>query len=1040
MKEIALLAVGLIVCSLPVFAGEHLINDTEGTVYGLHVVFSEAVSLVGFGDSLLSVQPTRASTEFTFSGSALEPWGGHWLNWEPTTATIVSYEWLRFTASGETAQWNDGAGTQTYRVEPRDGWWRDILLLSDGSGGQALLNRLSPDAVFWTWAHPSLPNARFMPASGSEFQEVYRVDEKGDAYYDSLEPAMARDLYGDTIPFAAWGGGYYMDPLSDLWSEQVHASILSALTCSSNGVSQDNIGVPPFIKGGGGFTEREKEDCRARLKDTYSQSELKALGLSDIDYFDIADYILENNYLDGNPDALEDPVFRCFVMYQYSSNLAFWADMVKDVLSTVERDVLITGNQHGVWAPYWTNPYSVLLSQVHQVVEIEYGKHIPPWPPAARDSVMYKVGLASGLMEKPVWVRDRIHNDETDEPYLKGGFLRLLIAEACANGAVRAFEPLHITADGEFRLPEATIATVVHYYDWLRDHRFLFERRQSVAKAAIVYSIPSMLWRFFPTTGHRSWPGRLSLSSFALALECEHIPYDVVIFGHPDLWSDYGLAERLSQYDLLILPDVDCLSPYQIDSLRQFLEKGGGIVYSGDLGGRDQDYELRESSALVRLRDDSLVIRVPGFAARDFYDSRLEGTDGADTALAQVMQTIESLSGFRHQIRTNAPDSVSMNPFTIPGEGLTLHFLNYDYNEKTDSLRSPRPFSLELSLPEGFEHDTQGVFFFADNGTSQRLAYTTTGGVLKTTIPSFNCHAVLAIAELEPHARSTLAECESAIGNRFPTTTPTAVLELTSLAQTKVNDADWLGVLQTCAEIRRLCLEAPSVLDAETDVRFDFAHDEQYAASRDDAMRLDSEHPEWVTLTELAVYIDSTYSDGLLTSTVLDGCDVYVIAAPGSAFTQEEVTALCEYVAAGGGLLIIADAGAPPFEFLELGVEFADLPLGEIIHEQVCASFFARDIQPHAVTERICKIHIHRSTTMTLHTEWTVLAQTSESAWQETSRDGHLAPGEPRGPFPLLAIREYGQGRVAAVSDEFPFGEEGDAVLIANLIRWLAGR
>ena len=94
MKTLVLLAVGLMLCSTPVFAGEYLMNDTGETVTGLRVVFSEPVSITGFGDVLLSVDPQGESIEFIFSGGELEAWGGHWLNWEPTTATLVEYEWL----------------------------------------------------------------------------------------------------------------------------------------------------------------------------------------------------------------------------------------------------------------------------------------------------------------------------------------------------------------------------------------------------------------------------------------------------------------------------------------------------------------------------------------------------------------------------------------------------------------------------------------------------------------------------------------------------------------------------------------------------------------------------------------------------------------------------------------------------------------------------------------------------------------------------------------------------------------------------------
>jgi len=94
MKKVALLVVGLAFFSISSLAGEYLMNDTGETVYGLRVVFSEPVTLVSFGDIMTVVAPTGKSTEFMFSGGTLEAWAGHWFNWEPASASLVSHEWL----------------------------------------------------------------------------------------------------------------------------------------------------------------------------------------------------------------------------------------------------------------------------------------------------------------------------------------------------------------------------------------------------------------------------------------------------------------------------------------------------------------------------------------------------------------------------------------------------------------------------------------------------------------------------------------------------------------------------------------------------------------------------------------------------------------------------------------------------------------------------------------------------------------------------------------------------------------------------------
>ena len=103
MKKVALLVAGLVLCSVSLFAGEYLMNDTGDKVYGLRVVFSEPVTLASFGDILMVVEPAGESVAFIFSGGELGPWDGHWFNWEPGSASLMSHQWFTDPATVETA-------------------------------------------------------------------------------------------------------------------------------------------------------------------------------------------------------------------------------------------------------------------------------------------------------------------------------------------------------------------------------------------------------------------------------------------------------------------------------------------------------------------------------------------------------------------------------------------------------------------------------------------------------------------------------------------------------------------------------------------------------------------------------------------------------------------------------------------------------------------------------------------------------------------------------------------------------------------------
>lgn len=94
MKRALALVVIVGLWSLPLAAGEFLMNDSGETATALRVTFSQPVTITGFGDTLMDVSPPTESLEFTFSGGQVETWGSHWLNWEPESASLLSIEWL----------------------------------------------------------------------------------------------------------------------------------------------------------------------------------------------------------------------------------------------------------------------------------------------------------------------------------------------------------------------------------------------------------------------------------------------------------------------------------------------------------------------------------------------------------------------------------------------------------------------------------------------------------------------------------------------------------------------------------------------------------------------------------------------------------------------------------------------------------------------------------------------------------------------------------------------------------------------------------
>lgn len=232
-------------------------------------------------------------------------------------------------------------------------------------------------------------------------------------------------------------------------------------------------------------------------------------------------------------------------------------------------------------------------------------------------------------------------------------------------------------------------------------------------------------------------------------------------------------------------------------------------------------------------------------------------------------------------------------------------------------------------------------------------------------------------------------------------------------------------------------------------VVYDYAHEEEFAVMLEDALRVNAEHPERVLLPLLSPFVDSVIRRGPISVSSLEPCDVYIVAAPWEPLAPSEQDALLQFVNDGGGLLLIGNA-AVDWAFDRLGVSFGSKTIGEPGEDGHFASFAITDPARHPLTEDVKQIYIRWSSTMAVSSEWQVVSQTSARSWQETTGWREMtdheqpSPGEASGPFPVVAAREYGSGRIVALSNARMFADEDpelwwNVTLLDNILMWLAG-
>ncbi|MBO3755353.1 MAG: hypothetical protein FGF53_10850, partial [Candidatus Brockarchaeota archaeon] len=276
---------------------------------------------------------------------------------------------------------------------------------------------------------------------------------------------------------------------------------------------------------------------------------------------------------------------------------------------------------------------SILLSPHLDLIQIE---SFPTFPPRNRLTLLYRFGHAMAQNSKPVWNQGAFYSNlgykELD--YRKVNLTILGIAEAYANGAIKELDlagwPGVPPIAGIVVLPNMSIPKKVQeLLDFLWVNRMLLTGFKPYSKIALVYSIPSFLWNTFPAFSVFPDEQRHELIGLADMLQRLHSPYDIIIFGHPDLMNDTYYLDRLKDYEVVILPRVSDISAMQIEAIDNFVKRGGKVIFTGGIPLYDQDHESlaqEEQSRLNRiiLEHSDRVILTEDLLGCEWYRNLIE--------------------------------------------------------------------------------------------------------------------------------------------------------------------------------------------------------------------------------------------------------------------------------------------------------------------------------------------------------------------------------------------------------------------------------
>ncbi|MGJ5820845.1 hypothetical protein [Paludibaculum fermentans] len=670
---------------------------------------------------------------------------------------------------------------------------------------------------------------------------------------------------------------------------------------------------------------------------------------------------------------------------------------------------------------------------------------------------------------------------------------RLILADIYASGGIGGAQ---MQLNQGYESAQAVDTEVVARYA-----RFILQNPQLMTQLTIpkrlglLQGASSMLGNIVATPGQaNARDGRDAYTGTARLLIDGGFSYESLFL--PDTtYSDLPspTPQQLARFQTLIAPSLFALDDTQVAGLLGFAEQGGTLIILGDFGTNESDHSLAARSELRGLLTTPGEMRFG--AGRIVYNPTAFGVQYQRPDAASQRTARETFHAFlraytQPEVEVAGPAALFREPGVTPyyytdrTGTLLVHLVNYDYDDETDQFQGKK--DLTVTVQVGGQTIEEVILRTPDSPQAQPLVFTQNGETVTTAVPELEAWAVLSLQanaapplitatapapEIEVKAGSTLAfnlDASDTDGNplsctwtvngetisnffgpdfslKVPASARTSYSVMATVTDgTRTTQYSWLVRIQPSRKARIL---------------FDETHQEINSINLEVANQISPGHPEWVSYAMLAEILGREYEVGRLaasnrlTSPVLRDVDVVVLAGARSALTPAELTAMQEFVRSGGGVLYLLNANpsmAPAAEsFLgPLGIRL-DAGLLKTSTKPTTNScldcFFLTRLENHPAIAVDAAFGVNWAGSLILSADAKPLAWTSELEWRSVLNLSTPQPGEPFGPFVVVAGAELGKGRVLATSartftDDFLRGlpYDGNIALFRSALAWLA--
>ena len=682
--------------------------------------------------------------------------------WAGSAAKTPDLAWIQWLLVSE-------ADTRTeFSMPPPHGFYPSGLSYTDDLR-QAVMDEYDPDLID-EWSGGTSNRAYFYTSRGvatnMQFDYEYQQALNGiegfvDSVYRTLGPGPVGS-YDNGVSVKEDGASEYsgyhsytMDPLATRW----HASLTASFARAggfNDALFQDNL-VNNLWSDNGGFSDHDNELFVAYAQERFSVAKLTVLGFpKNVSTFRLRDHMAAVRKTCHDAEAvISDALiheYTRWVHVQSMLNAVHSAEAMK-AAAVAQNDGAGSATVFYGNLPNAGGLHASVVMMAASAVDLIWSEQSEDFQPGFQDdrdpgrsteskaapgrqaytTLVYKLAQAAGGFVKPVITLEYvgIHYQDPLYPGVATASKILpeavYLAETVANGGIACQTDVATPWKTLFPPPAGNGGPGMEPLGWpspamkphrdlnsfhaqfLHRNRGLFIDRSRVARFALVYSLPSMLWRDWAPLRTPSLPHREHFTAAARLLEDRRILYEVIAFGHDDFMDSNASLARLAdgRYSSLLLPAVDAISDEHVEAITSWVRGGGQlIVWHNESGSglRDEEMRLRPSPAFAGLKADPgrgkvVVLNAPTVSA---YVIGVSGNSGDTLAAAmgeaprqKQLDVVETATG------KQASPLVWANLWRHgSGPMLSIQLVNYDVDTtgRLDAVNATPPFTVRLDI------------------------------------------------------------------------------------------------------------------------------------------------------------------------------------------------------------------------------------------------------------------------------------------------------------------------------------------------------